>query len=344
MRKLLLSILVSTCAVFAHMGSLLAIDSGLYTGEAQVADQSAAEQKRAMPLALLQVLQKVSGLRTFEAYPDLAPAIRNAGALAVTFYFSDRELPLPDGEVSEQTYLVVEFSGAAVADLAKSLQLPIWKPERRPLTVWFVVDDGSSRAIMPVELEYAWDGVAAIASARGMPVVRPQPDESGVYAVDPQLLWGGYTEELVESGPADALVIAARREGQDWNVRMNMDYMGQVRSWRNRNPDIQLALAEGMNMAIDEIVALNSIAAADQGQQTMEVSVAGIARVGDYARCLAYLQKLSLVERVEVLAAVPGKVTFSLTLNALPEYLLSALEADGILTPLKTAGEYSLLP
>ncbi len=297
-----------------------------------------------MPRALLQVLQKVSGLTDFEAYPDVQPAIQNASALAITFYYSDKELILPDGQPGKQPYLVVEFSAAAVADLAKSLQLPIWKPERRPVTVWFVVDDGSSRAIMPAAMEYAWEGLAAIASARGMPVIRPRPDELGVYAVDQQLLWGGYTEELVETGPADALVIAARREGQDWNIRMNMDYMKQVRSWRNRNPDIQIALAEGMNRAIDEIVALNSIAAADQGRQTLEISVSGLAVGGDYARCLAYLQKLSLVERVEVRAATPGKVRFSLTLNALPEYLFSALQNDGILAVTKTEGEYSLLP
>lgn len=344
MRKLLLPILVTTCAVFAHMESLLASDSGLYTGEAAVADQSASEQKRAMPRALLQVLQKVSGLRDFAAYPDVQPSVQNASALAVTFYYSDKELALPDGTVSKQPYLVVEFSGAAVTGLAKSLQLPIWKPERRPLTVWFVVDDGSSRTIMPLAMEYAWEGVAAVASARGMPLIRPKPDESGVYAVDPQLLWGGYTEELVESGPADALVIAARREGPDWNIRMNLDYMEQRRTWRNRNPDIQIALAEGMNMAIDEIVALNSIAAADQGQQTMEISVTGLAVASDYARCLSYLQKLSLVERVEVRSAAPGRVRFFLTLNALPEYLFSALQNDGVLATTKNDGEYSLLP
>jgi len=344
MRKRLLFIILATCAVFGHTVSLLAFESGLFTGEAAVADQSAAEQSRAKPQALLQVLQKVSGLRNFEAYPDLGSAIRNAAALAVTTYYSDREFSLPDGEKRQQSFLVVEFSSAAVMELAKSLQLPIWKPERRPLTVWFVVDDGGTRTIMPIELEYAWDGVAAIADARGMPIVRPQPDESGVYAVDPQLLWGGYTEELVESGPADALVIAARREGQDWNVRMNMDYTGEVRSWRNRNPDIQLALAEGMQMAIDEIVALNSIAASDQGQQTTQVSVTGLATAKDYARCLNYLQSLSLVERVEVLAAAPGKASFSLTLNALPQYLFSALVADGVLAATANSDEYSLLP
>ena len=297
-----------------------------------------------MPLALGQVLQKLSGLRSFKDHPDVEPALRNARAMAITFYYSNREVTLPDGSRSSELLLVADFSRQAVDGLLHTLHMPSWKPERRAVTTWVVVDDGVSRRIMPIELEYAWESIAVAARARGMPLTRPQADEQGNYPVDMQLLWGGYTEELVDSGPADALVMAARREGPEWNVRMNLDYMGQTWTWRNRNIDLQLALVEGMHKAIDEIAGTHSIAASDQGRTLLDITVTGVAGTADYVRTLSYLQGLSLVDRVRVISAAPGKVRFTLTLNALPEYLVRALESDAILSVTPVADVYSLSP
>jgi hypothetical protein len=316
----------------------------LYLGAVPVADQSTAEQARAMPLALAQVLQKLSGLRDFDAFPGLEPALQDAPSLAITFYYSHQDVTLPDGGRGEELRLLADFSPPAVDGLMQALQLPRWKPERRPLTIWPVVDDGFSRSIMPIEFEYAWVRMVDVADARGMPVIRPQPDAEGAYPVDPQLLWGGYTEDLVAVGPVDALIVAARREGPEWNVRMNLDYMGQTWSWRNRDIDIQNALTQGLHQAIDEIAAINSIAAADQGQWSFEMTVSGLATAEDYARCLTYLQGLSLIDHVRVSSAGPGRVHFVLNLNAVPDHLVRALEADNILAASAAQGEYKLLP
>ena len=324
--------------------SCLAAETGLYTGEVAVADQSSAARSRAMPLALEQVLQKLSGVRDLEAFPEVEAALQSAPSMAITFYYQNRRKTLPDGSKAAELRLLVNFSKPAVDGLLQSLQLPLWKPERRPLTVWLIVDDGQSRRILPIEFEYAWEDIESVASARGLALSRPQADPDGNYAVDEQLLWGGYTEELVETGPVDALVMAALREGPEWNVRMNLAHSGKVWTWRARNVDIQAALTEGMQTAIDEIAAVNSIAAADQGRGHIEISIGGVLNSRDYIRLLEYLQGLSLVEDIEVLSAAPGTVTFGLTLNALPDYLQRTLESDGFLAVTPVAGEYNLLP
>jgi len=331
-------------AVLLPPHTVLAARANLYSGEAVVEDQSTREQQRAMPLALQQVLQKITGLNQFGEYPDVAPALQSARSLAITFYYRNKKITLPDGEPAEELYLVVDFSRPGVDRLVQGLALPLWEPERHPLTVWLLVDDGASRRIMPIELEYAWEKLASIAADRGLPLIRPEPDEAGDYPVDAQLLWGGYTEELDAEGPVDALVIAARREGPEWNVRMNLDYKSDVLSWRNRDIDILVALEEGMNTAIGEIVAKNTIAAADQGQGSYDLSVVGLGSANRYAECIGYLDGLSVVEGVDVRSASAGKVQFKLTLNALPDYLLRALEADGVLTATGEPGEYALQP
>lgn len=316
----------------------------LFAGSVEVADQSAAERDRAMRLALAEVLQKLSGLRTFEDRPEVGVALEGAAALAVSFYYRNRQVILPDGGSAEQLELVATFARKPVDELMRALQLPVWKPERRPLTVWLVVDDDLGRRIMPIELEYAWAQMAQAAADRGLPVRRPEPDAEGVYPVDLQLLWGGFTEELQTDGRTNVLVVAAHREGPEWQLRMNLDYGGQRRSWRQRDVALEAMLVEGIHRAVDEIASHATIAATDLGRWTREITVTGVRNAGDYARCLNYLKELSLIESVRIISAAPGQLRLGLALNALPEYLGPSLEQDGMLAATGTAWEYTLVP
>jgi hypothetical protein len=331
----------------------------LYQGRAVVADQSSAEQERGMQAALQQVLGKLSGLSQFDAYPGIAEALSSARRIVLAFYYENRPRTLPDGSKTEDLLLVASFSPKAVDQLRKDLQLPRWKPEREALTIWPIVDDGRERRIMPIELEYAWQGLADLAIDRGMPLRWPEADENGEYAADVQLLWGGYTETLAEE-PADpataatetataaatkeTLVIAALHDGPEWNVRMNLEYEGLRWSERFRGIDLETVLQQGLNQAIDQVVATSSIAAADVGEWQVDITVTHLGNGDDYLRCLAYLQGLSVVEAVGVGSVIAGKARFRLTLNAAPDYLQQFLVAGKTLAPAATEGEYQLLP
>ena len=316
----------------------------LYTGKVPVKDQSAAQLERGMAAALRQVVQKLSGLHQFDDDPALVDALGQARSMVSSFSYSNRARLMPNGERQDDLHLVVEFDSGAVDQLVAALQLPLWKVERRALAIWLLVDDELGRRVMPVELEYAWLQMGRVAEDRGMPYTWPQPDSEGVYAVDTQLLWGGYTDELAADGPADALVVAARREGPEWHIRMNLGYGDQAWSWRSRSVELQDALVEGMNRAINELVAVQSIAAADRGSWQHDLTVTGLNRGGDYARCLAYLQRLSMVKQVSVRSATAGRVVFSLSLTTLPDYLVATFQSDGLLTTTAVEGVYVLAP
>jgi hypothetical protein len=227
---------------------------------------------------------------------------------------------LADNSVSDQLHLVARFAPAEVNQLLRKLQLPLWPAERQPVEIWVVVDDGMGRRIKPVEYAYAWQSMNEIAAARGQPVSWPQPDEEGVFPVDAQLLWGGYTEDITGQDGA-ALIAAARREGTEWSVRLNLAYGGQNWAWRQHDVDLQQALSDSMQEAVNRIAEANTIAATDQGKWLHELTVTGIRGADDYRRCLSYIQNLSIVDRVSVTAASRGTVRFSLELNAMPIYL-----------------------
>jgi len=315
----------------------------LYVGEATVVDQGSAERERALPLALVNVLQKLSGLREFDDYPLLYPALERAPDMLLSYWYSKANLTLADGSEVEELRLVARFAESAVDEMARALQLPLWQPQRRPLTAWLIIDDGLDRRIMPVEFGYTQQSMEDVARRRGLPLQWPNPDAEGVYPVDEQILWGGYTEDLAASRNEGVLIAAARREGPEWGLRINLGYLGQHWTWRLNDIDLQAALTEGMQQAVDQIAAGNTIAASDLGSWQQEVTVAGLGNAEDYRRCLNYFQNISVVEDVAVIAAQPGTVTFRLQLSALPRYLEESIEAGGVLERSAAEGRYVLV-
>jgi hypothetical protein len=336
--------LLLSALLFLPLASGQADTIDLYTGEVLVESQDSSERRRALPLALEHVLQKISGLRYFEDYPLVEPVLDNASSMMVSFHYRNVETMLADGSRGTELRLVVNFAGAKVDDLARRLQLPLWQPGRSPIEVWVVVDDGLDRRIFPVQFSYAWESMDETAVRRGLALRWPRPDEDGLYAIDTQILWGGYTEDLVRGRRGGVMIAAARREGLEWSLRNNLSYDGRDWTWRVQDIDLQAALTESLQQAIDRVAAANTIAASDLGSATEEITVGGVRNAADYRRCLAYLQQVSVVESVDVVSARRGTVVFRLGLNALPQYLEEALEGGGVVEFNEDVESYLLLP
>lgn len=339
MRTILLLLLLT----FLPLTSGFAAMPDLYTGEAPVADQSTSERERALPLALAHVLQKVSGLRNFDDYPVVEPALRRASSIVVSFHYRKAAILLSDGSELQENRLVAKFSAQEVDKMARLLQLPMWRPERLPLVTWLIIDNGVDRRILPLEFAYVLDSMEGVAQQRGLQLAWPQADEEGIYSVDLQLLWGGYTEELSDLNNNAAMILAARREGAEWIVRANLSYGEQSWAWRLQDINLQSVLNESMEQAADNVAAANTIAAEDLGLSSFDLTVNGLNSSNDYQHCLNYLQSISMVNHVAVVAAGAAVVTFRLQINALPQYLEEALLNGETLQPTGSAGEYLLL-
>ncbi len=306
-------------------------DVDVYSGAVPVADTSTAERARALPLALENALQKHSGLRSLADVEGIDAALAGASGILVTFYYENAEFPRADGSLLEERRLVAKFAPPRVDELARDLQLPLWRPARPALEVWVVVDDGRGRAVLPLEVEYVQAVLDDTAQRRGQPLTWPRPDEDGMYPVDMQLLWGGYTDELASENGVGVLILAARREGARWGVRANLGFGGEHRATRLQDFDLERALVEGLHWAVDQVAASSAIIADDLSASRLELTVEGLRSARDYQACLAYLQGLTVVDAVAVQSARPGAVTFGLALNALPQYLQESFERDGVL-------------
>ena len=185
-------------------------------------------------------------------------------------------------------------------------------------------------------------------AARGLPVSWPDLDEEAMQLVDMRLVWGGFTDYLVERGaPEDGVaIVAARREGPQWNVRWNLASGGQTWTWQTSDIELMYAMAEGMHLMADDMAAVNAIAASDQGLWSVEISIGQLNDAADYVTCLGYLQNLSLVDDVVVLAANPGSVRFRLQLNASSDHLADTFRQGLVLVPASAGSgyDYEFLP
>jgi len=337
------TLLLSSLLILVLLACPHAVALELYAGEVAVADQGGAERTRALPLALEHVLQKLSGLRQFDDYPLLRPALERAPELVLSYYYDKVPVLQADATEADELRLIARFDKAAVDEMARALQLPLWQPQRSPLTAWLIIDDGVDRRVMPLDYSYAQQAMEQISEWRGQPLAWPSPDQDGSYAVDEQILWGGYTEDLMASSVEGVLIAAARREGMEWGVRINVGFRGQHWSWRQNDIDLVVALTEGMQQVVDQVAAVQTIAASDLGTWQQELSVRGLAGAEHYRRCLAYLQSISLVERVDVINAQPGAVTFRLGLTAMPSYLEEILDSGQVLQRAEEGDSWLLL-
>ena len=331
-------------------------DMALYKGSVPVADRSQAAREAAFPMALEQVLGKLSGLREVAAEPGVGEAIQGARGQVLSFHYDSLAAEAVAGSssatteagvdgVTAQTLLVAEFSKAGIDRLVRASGLPRWPSSREPLEIWLLIDDGLGREIMPVEYTFLAPVLDRVAETRGLPIHWPQPDAEGDYGVDVQLLWGGYTETVEEDVEIrHSLVVAARREGPEWNVRFLLEYGTLQSSWRSRDINLETALAAALHQAVDEIATSQVIAPSDQGSWVHEISVVGVQSAEDYARCVAFLENLSVVDDLSVRSASPGQVSFYLTLNAAPEYLEQLIASSAPFKVDELTGEYQLQP
>ena len=336
-KKLLLIFMLLHLSVIEAVAAV-----NLYSGEVVVPSQSENDRNEAIPEALIQVLQKLSGQREMPFSPALDEALNNADRLLHSFRYINVDRAGSDGVIKRELRLFVEFMQPEVDKIILQAGLPRWQQQRPAVQIWVVIDDGRMRQLKPLEFMYAWESLEDIAAMRGLPVNWPELDEEEAQLVDMRLVWGGFTDYLVERGaPADGVaIIAARREGPEWMLRWNLAIGEQNWSWRNSDQELMFALAAGIHKMTGHVAASNTIAASEQNLWSVDVSIGQLNSAEDYANCLEYVQNLNLVTDVEVLGANPGQVNFRLQLNASPEYLSEAVGRDNVLLHPRAGGEY----
>lgn len=283
----------------------------LFQASVPVTNRAEAGHPAAFQAALRIVLVRVTGRRTAADDPALAPLLNNA-----TRYVQQYR-DAPDNQ------LWVAFDGPAIERWLTQNGQPLWGHERPSTLVWLAVQTGPQSGTVVTaedtsELKGAIDDAAAI---RGLPLIWPS-------AADLQRNHIDYTSFAGVSGATTgSLADIAHHMGADGVLigrASNATAAASVRwtfGFQDRSSEYSGAL-EGINRSADTYAGMF---AASGALVPVDIEVAGIEDLHDYASVQAYLESQTFISHVTVQGLTGDTVQFRLTTRGGLEPLQHAL-------------------
>ncbi len=292
----------------------------LYQASVPVPSRADAAHPAAFQAALKIVLVRVTGRRTAEEDPALAPLFNNSARYVQQF----RDAP--------DNQLWVAFDGPAIERWLTQNGQPLWGHERPSTMIWLSVQTGPQTGTVVTaedtsELKTAIDAAAVV---RGLPLVWPSAAELQKDHIDYGSLGGtgatgtgaGSLADIGHHLGAEGVLIG-RASNASAAVRWTFLF-------QDRSSEYSGTL-EGINRTADTYA---SLYAASGVLAPIDIEVTGIEDLHDYASVQAYLESLTFVSRVGVQGLTGDTVQFRLTTRGGVEPLLHAVALNGRLQAL----------
>ncbi|WP_200182328.1 DUF2066 domain-containing protein [Ectothiorhodospira mobilis] len=294
-----------------------------------VDDKSPGTREEAFTRALERVLVRLTGRRI----PAGAPAWEALKASAGTHVQAYRYEEGPEGGHR----LWVRFDREALEGLAGEAGWDLWDAQRPSLMVWMVVQEGVNRHLVA---EDDSGGVrrqlAAVARARGLPLIFPLMDPEDWRRVSPAHVVGGFTGSLREAADryaSDGMLVAhLHAEGEGWQGRFRLSLRGAPlgeRRFQSRQRDE--VLEQGVHWAADAVRGQDPARGDDNGPGILEVTVMDVVDHAAYLRARDRLARLDPVREVVPGHLAPERVRFRLRLRGDAAELERAVRRDPFL-------------
>jgi hypothetical protein len=320
------AILCLGLAVFCPADAGFALSRAeLYQATAPAPDRSEAGQNDAFQTAMKTVLVRVTGGRSAEDDPALAPLIANARRYVQQYRGA------ADGQ------LWVSFDGPAIERWLTQNGQPLWGHERPTTFVLLSAQTGPQSGTVITadstsELKAAIDATAAY---RGVPLIWPSAADLQKNRLDYAAVSGGAPSSLVDAArrASGEGVLVGRANGTSAAANVRWTLLFQDRTSEFSGP------LEGVNRAADLYVELF---AASGNVAPVDIEVNGVADLRDYARVQTYLESLTFISRVSVVALTSSNIRFRLTTRGGAESLRRTLSLNGPLLPI-APGDAGLL-
>jgi hypothetical protein len=331
-RRAATTVLLAAAAAVAPIASAATVQ-GLYS--VTVPRDPAATDRRtaAEQAAMAALLIRVTGSRTAAFDPAAQPLLA-----------APREYVLSYGELQGGAHRV-EFRRAPVESALMALGMPVWGPERPLTLIWAAVDDGVGGRQMlggnattelggevtpavAAMLDSARAEIALAAEERGLPIALPLLDLEDLGAVTIADIAGGFEDRILAASAryrADAVLIGVVRPGLFGN---EVEWLFVNGAERSRLPPG--AVRVGLDAAADRYAAdLATVG----GASLTSLTVYSVRSPADYGRVMSYLEKQSVLERIDVEAFGGGILTLRVAARGDAAVLGRVLALGGVLRP-----------
>jgi hypothetical protein len=316
---------LSMAALCLGNAALALTRAQLYQATAPMADRSEAAQTAAFQSAMKIVLVRVTGRRSAEDDPALAPLVDNARRYVQQYRGA------PDGQ------MWVSFDGPAIERWLTQNGQPLWGHERPVTFVWLTAQTGPQSGIVITaddasELKMVIDAEAAL---RGVPLLWPSAAEAQKNRLDYTGVNGAAPYTLADIGRrlGGEGILIGRAIGASATANVRWTYLFQ-----DRSSEFSGAL-EGVNRMADLYAGLF---AASGSLAPIDIEVTGVGDLRDYANVQTYLESLTFISHVSVVALTGDTIGFRLATRGGAESLRRTLSLNGRLQSI-SAGDDGIL-
>jgi len=294
----------------------------MYEVALPVLSQDKKIRQAAFEQAFTEVLVRVSGNSMVASQLDIKSASQ--------YVQQYRYLPLSEEmksvapvmlEMSQPKHILwVQFNQGLIKKQLRQNALPIWGQQRPGVLLWVAVRDGRHRYILrDIDQSVIKDAVEKEAQRRGLPLIWPKfdvTDRRNVLFAD---IWGSFWEPISRAseryGAGAILVGRMNWLKGSWHMDWSMQLAGKSQDWQLQAQDLQPLMANGIDVATDNLSSRFSVLANNDNAGQLIVQINGINRIGGYARASRYLSSLAPVTNVFATQVEEDSVRFNVALT-----------------------------
>jgi uncharacterized protein len=303
---------VGVAALLSSRALLALTRNELYQATVPFADRCDTAPPSAFQAAMRIVLIRVTGRRGADEDPALAPLIGTASR------YVQQCRAAPDKQ------LWVAFDGLAIERWLALNGQPLWGHERPTTFVWLTaqINPQSGTVITAEDASELKSAIDAAAALRGLPLSWPSAADLQRNHLDYATVNGAASSALAEIGRrfgAEGMLVG-RASGTSASANVRWTHVFQDRSSEYSGT------LEGVNRAADLYAELF---AASGNLVPIDIEVTGVGELGDYASVQAYLESLSSISHVSVVALTGDSIRFRLATRGGPDALQRTLSLNG---------------
>ncbi len=315
------------------LASRAEVVSDLYLGQVPVGDRGQTQLAEAANKALAQVYVKVSGSAEVLALPAVAATLDDAIAHAQQFSYArhnDPDFPL---------LARFEFNANWVTGVLKQAGAPLWTANRPAVLVWLVQQgsDGPQFVSRDSNPELV-DLLTERFGRRGVPIRFPLLDLSDAAALSPRQVWQASEAPLALASrryqAREVLSGRLQESGEGvWAFAWTY-YSPSGRLDREPGPaSLAVAAQTAADLVAEDMAARYAISAGSASEQGLAMIVSNVRNYADYAAVLTWLERLELVDQVQVERVAGEHLHLRLQTRVNPEQLATIFELNRSLIP-----------
>lgn len=321
---------LSALLVFLLSNSVFAVTiENLNSVVIQVTDVSLETRSQVLPQAFEQVMRRVASSHSAVSHPEFVKAKQKVDTYVNTFFYTE----------NAGTYnLTIQFNGQALTDLLTKMGRSSFSKNRPQVLLWLVVDQSSKpQFVNSSSQEQFADKIDLLSSNYGLPVIFPLLDLTERLFITEQDVINFNLPPLQQAAGrynVDSIVVGKINKVSDvWHCEWRLLDGPQDIAWNSSGDNLDVELELMFNQLADKLIANYKVThkPAIVNKNSIAVRIRGVNSIADYAKVLAYLKNLNVVQQVEIGGVDGNQAMFMVSSEAGKEAVVKALNMDTLL-------------